>query len=39
MPLINCEIKTIDSHIIKVTLITNSGKNNVAVITINHVIN
>ena len=39
MPLINREIKTINSHVIKVILITNSSKNNVAIIIINYVIN
>ena len=39
MPLINREIKTINSHIIKVMLIMNSSKNNVAIIIIDHVIN
>ena len=44
MPLINREIKTINSHVIKVMLITvmlitNSSKNNVAIIIINCVIN
>ena len=39
MPLINREIKTINSHVIKVMLITNSSKNNVAIIIINYVIN
>ena len=39
MPLINQEIKTIYSHVIKVMLITNSSKNNVAIIIINYVIN
>ena len=39
MPLINREIKTINSHVIKVMLIMNSSKNNVAIIIINYVIN
>ena len=39
MPLINREIKTINSHVIKVMLIMNSSKNNVAIIIINCVIN
>ena len=39
MPLINQEIKTIYRHVIKVMLITNSSKNNVAIIIINYVIN
>ena len=39
MPLINREIKTINSHVIKVMLITYSSKNNVAIIIINYVIN
>ena len=38
MPLINREIKTINSHVIKVMFITNSSKNNVAIIIINYVI-
>ena len=39
MPLINQEIKTIYRHVIKVMLITNSSKNNVAIIIRNCVIN
>ena len=39
MPLINREIKTINSHIIKVMLIMNSSKNKVAIIIIDYVIN
>ena len=39
MPLINHEIKTINSHVIKVKLIMNSSKNNVAIIIIDYVIN
>ena len=39
MPLINREIKTINSHVIKVMLIMNSSKNNVAIIIISCVIN
>ena len=39
MPLINREIKTINSHVIKVMLIMNSSKNNVAIIIIDYVIN
>ena len=44
MPLINREIKTINSHVIKVMLITvmlitNSSKNNVAIIIISCAIN
>ena len=37
--IINREIKIINSHVIKVMLITNSSKNNVAIIIINYVIN
>ena len=39
MPLINREIKTINSHVIKVMLIMNSSKNNVAIIIIDYLIN
>ena len=39
MPLINREIKTINSHVIKVMLIMNSSKNKVAIIIIDYVIN
>ena len=39
MPLINHEIKTINSHVIKVMLIMNSIKNNVAIIIIDYLIN
>ena len=39
MPLINREIKTINSHVIKVILIMNSSKNKVAIIIIDYVIN
>ena len=39
MPLINRKIKTINSHVIKVMLIMNSSKNNVAIIIISCVIN
>ena len=39
MPLINREIKTINSHVIKVMLIMNSSKNNVTIIIIDYVIN
>ena len=39
MPLINHEIKTINSHVIKVMLIMNSSKNNVAIIIIDYLIN
>ena len=39
MPLINREIKTINSHVIKVMLIMNSSENKVAIIIIDYVIN